>query len=106
VSATTRDVDTCFDLLRRRRELLRHRDAVDTELVAIEHALRDKGAPGMAGRPRKEYTMTRDEAKEAHRRFNAGDRSAAVVQGEREYARRTKREARLRAQARKGPTGQ
>lgn len=103
--STTEDarVDTLLALWQRRTDLLRRRDAVDSELVAIEHRLRDEGAPGMAGRPRKEYTMTRDEAKEAHRRYAAGERSEWIARGEREYGRRRRREQRLRADSRATP---
>lgn len=98
-------VDDLLTLWQRKADLLRARDTVDSELVAIEDALRERKAPGMAGRPRKDYTMTREEATEAHRLFNAGERSEWIDRGEREYGRRRRREARLRAQARKGSTG-
>lgn len=95
-------VDTLLDLWDRKARLLRRRDDIDGELVAIENTLRDRGAPGMTGRPRKAYTQTREEATAAHARYAAGTRDAITVQGEREYGRRRAREARLRARSQGG----
>lgn len=74
----------------RRRRLLVLQVNVDCELAAIEDAIR--AIPGARpGRPRKPYTMTPDDARAMHQRYNAGERGAGVEVGNAEYHRRWRR---------------
>lgn len=76
---------------------LRHRlrlcerlaDEVQTEITALRDALHmyDDAPPVRTGRPVIPFTYTADERREAHRRHQAGEQSAWVRQGEREYQR-------------------
>lgn len=76
----------------RRRRLLTLAVNVDQELAGIERAIRVWGI--RPGRPRKPYTMTPDEARAMHVRFNAGERGADVRRGNAEYQRRWRRRQR------------
>jgi hypothetical protein len=70
----------------RRRRLLVLQVNVDQELAAIESAMRVWLRH--PGRPRKPYTMTSDEARVMHGRYNRGERGADVRRGHAEYQRR------------------
>ncbi len=85
-----------LDSLRvKRSRLLALQVDVDQRLAAIEEAIRMHGV--LIGRPRRPYQLTIDEARALHRRYNVGERTPEVRQGEREYKRRTARAARERA---------
>lgn len=78
-----------------RRRLLVLAVNVDQELAGIERAIRVwRVSPG---RPRKPYTMTPDEARAMHVRFNAGERDENVRRGNAEYQRRWRRRQRAAA---------
>jgi hypothetical protein len=81
-------------LATRRRRLLVLQVNVDQELAAIESAMRVWVR--RPGRPRKPYTMTSDEARVMHGRYNRGERGPDVRLGEREYKRRSARARRMR----------
>lgn len=85
------DVDALWD---RYHELEAMRVQIDFELVTVESALRDVGAWSRPGRRRKVSTHTPDEAKEAHRRWKAGERSEWIEAGHRQYERENKRNLR------------
>jgi hypothetical protein len=73
----------------RRRRLMALQVNVDQELAAIERAMRVwERHPG---RPRKPYTMTADEARVMHGRYNRGERGPDVERGNAEYHRRWRR---------------
>jgi hypothetical protein len=80
-------------------ELLRSR--IDFQMIVVENALRAADAWSRPGRPRKAQTHTRDEAKEAHRRWKHGERTPWVEAGHRQYERDNKR-MRRRAEAESG----
>lgn len=64
---------------------------VDSELAAVENGLRMAGLLALRGKPRLAPTHTVTEAREAHRRFAAGDRGSKwVIDGERQYQRERK----------------
>lgn len=79
-------------LTTRRRRLLALQVNVDQELAAIEAAMRVWVCH--PGRPRKPYTMTADEARGLHHRYNQGERGADVERGNAEYQRRWRRRQR------------
>lgn len=74
------------DLQRRRQRLQVLAMNVDQELAAIEQAIRVWVRH--PGRPRRPYTMTADEARAMHRRYNRGERGHDVRLGHAEYQRR------------------
>lgn len=85
------DPSVAGQLARRYVELQDLKKKVDTELAAVENGLRMAGLLAGAGRPRLAPTHTVAEAREAHRRFAAGERDEAwVLDGERQYQRERK----------------
>jgi hypothetical protein len=78
-------------------ELEELRTRIDFELIVVENALRAANAWTRPGRPRKPPTHTPEEAKEAHRLWMAGQRSAWIDAGYRQYERENKRTRRQAA---------
>lgn len=73
----------------KRDRLVDLRATVDAELADVTATLHQLGA--LQSRALLPPTHTVDEARDAHRRFNAGDRDEWVVAGERQYQRDRKR---------------
>ena len=69
---------------------------VDAELVSVERGLRVSGLMRYPGRPAIAPTHTVTEAREAHRLFSRGERTAWVIDGERQYQREAKQRRRGR----------
>lgn len=82
------------DLLERRAKLAKLRKEIDAEIVAIDNGLRMAGVLRLRGRPRKAPAYTDLEAREAHARHQAGERTPEVIEGHRQYQRENTRQRR------------
>ncbi len=83
------------ELIARYNQLGALKARVETELAAVEAGLRVAGVlPPRRGRPPIPQTLTEAQAREFHRRHQAGERSLEVIEGEREYQRLIKRRQR------------
>lgn len=84
------------EMLERYRRLQALKLETEHEIAALERGLRVAGVLSRRGRPSVEPTHTAEQAREAHRRWTAGERGAWVASGERQYKRERRRAARLR----------
>jgi hypothetical protein len=87
---------TPAELAQRRDRLKALAREVDDELTAIEGALGMHGA-ARSGRPRLPNLLTEDEMLDCRRRWRAGERSAYVTEGKRQYERTQQRKSRREA---------
>lgn len=78
--------------------LLTLRSRVDTELDRLYMRL-DVRRLTPRGRPTPQPVLTTPEARAAHAAYAAGDRTPAVIEGQRRYARDAKRSLRARGRA-------
>ncbi len=87
---------TLLQLVTRRRRLLILQVNLDQELADVEAAI-ERLRPGLRHTPHKPYTLTPDEAKAAHSRYNQGVRDPLTRRGHSEYQRRWLRAKRAAA---------
>ena len=87
---TLTDPGTIGSLAERYAHLQELKKKLDTELSIVENGLRRAGLLA-SGRPRLAPTHTLQESREAHRRWQAGERDNQwVIDGERQYQRERK----------------
>lgn len=82
---------TVEELAARHAGLQQSKRTIEAEMVAVEDRLRAEGQWHRAGRPRKPPTHTEAEAREANKRWQAGERTPWVEAGRRQYVRERRR---------------
>ena len=85
------EAELIAELEERHKRLQRLKVQVETEIVTVQERLRNLGAWGRAGRPRKAPTHTYEEALECHRRYQAGERTPWIIAGRNQYNRERRR---------------